>query len=79
MSDDLNPLDYHFWDAVQKLVYEGRERQPFENLAQLSRRIRRVWAKACNMDHIRKAIDQFRPRFKKVVACEGDRIKQYFG
>ena len=77
-SPDLNPVDYHFWDSVQKLVYENRRGRPFENFAQLNRRIRSVWGKAINMHHIRKAIDQFRSRAKKVVELDADPIKQHF-
>ena len=57
-SCDLNPLDYHFWDAVSNLLYEGRN-EPFENLAQLSRWIKQVWPRACNMVNTRKAVEQF--------------------
>ena len=76
-SCDLNPVDYYFWDAVNKLVYANRK-EPFENLAQLSRKIRSVWTRAINMTHIKKAIDQFIPCCKKVVECEADPITQYF-
>ena len=41
-SPDLNPVDYHFWDSVQKMVHENSRRKSFENFAQLNRRIRYV-------------------------------------
>ena len=77
-SCDLNPLDYHFWDAVSNLIYKGRN-DPFENLAQLSRRIKQVWPRACNMINIRKAVEQSLPRSRKVVETESERIQQFFG
>ena len=76
-SPDLNPLDYYFWEVIKTEVYKNRS-EPFQNLAQLSRRIRIVWQRAINMEHVRKAIDQFRPRCQKVVECRGYPIKQYF-
>jgi transposase len=78
-SPDLNPLDYHFWNSIVKLVYENRRSQPFDNFAQLNRRIKAVWNRAINMDHIRKSIDQFRDRLKKVVEEDAGPITQYFG
>ena len=62
-----------------KLVYENRRTPPFENFAQLNRRIKAVWNRATNMDHIRKSIDQFRDRLKKVVEEDAGPITQHFG
>ena len=47
-SPDLNPLDYHFWDSIVKLVYENRTTQPFENFAQLNRHIKAVYMEQSN-------------------------------
>ena len=58
-SPDLNPLDYHFWDALKEKVYEGRK-EPFTSLDQLKRRVRRVWESANNDEHRKRAILQFR-------------------
>ena len=77
-SPDLNPVNYHFWDSVQKMVYENKRGKPFENVAKLNRRIRTVWGKAINMNHIWKAIGQFRSCAKKVVELGADPIKQHF-
>ena len=72
-SCDLNSLDHHFWDAFSNLVYEGRN-EPFENLAQLSRWIKQVGPRACNIINIQKAVEQFLPWCRKVVEFEGERI-----
>ena len=77
-SPDCNLLDYYFWNAIQNLVYEGR-REPFQNLDQLKRRIRTVWKRAINMNHLRKAVMQFRPRLKAVVQAGGGAIEDKFG
>ena len=77
-SPDLNPLDYYFWDRLKEKVYERRTK-PFENLKQLRRRIKTCWTKAVNLEEMRRAITQFRPRLKAVVKCEGGPIEQYYG
>ena len=63
-SPDCNPLDYYFWNAVSTKVYENR-REPFANLEQLKRKIKSVWPVVINMEHIQKAIMEFRPRLKE--------------
>ena len=77
-SPDCNPLDYFFWDAVKRKVYEGR-RERFQSLDQLKKRIRRVWKQACNLQTLRRAILQFRPRLLAVVKEKGGPIKTHFG
>ena len=77
-SPDCNPLDYFFWDAIKCKVYEG-QRTPFQNLTELKKRIRKVWKDGYTVERIRKAILQFRPRLKAVVAENGGPIKSYFG
>ena len=76
-SPDLNPLDYHVWNAIEEKVYEGRT-TPFESTDQLRRRIKYVWESAINLEHLRKAIKQFRPRLRAVVDNEGGPITHLF-
>ena len=59
-SPDLNPLEYHVWNAIEEKVYEGRKK-PFETTDQLQRRIKSAWDAAVNLGHLRKAIDEFSP------------------
>ena len=77
-SPDCNPLDYFFWDAVKQKVYEGR-RERFQNIDELKKRIRQVWKQSYDLDTLRKAIQQFRPRLKAVVKENGGPIKSHFG
>ena len=77
-SPDCSPLDYFFWDAVKRKVYEGR-RERFSSLDELKKQIRRVWKDACDVETLRKAIMQFRPRLKAVVKENGGPIKTHFG
>ena len=65
-------------DAVKRKVYEGR-RERFSNLDELKKRIQRVWKDACDVETLRKAIMQFRPRLKAVVTENGGPIKTHFG
>ena len=76
-SPDCNVLDYYFWNKLKEEVYKGR-REPFENLEQLKRRIKLVWNRSINVDELRKAILQFRPRLQAVVNIEGGPIKHMF-
>ena len=77
-SPDCNPLDYYFWDALSVKVYENR-REPFTCIEELKKKVRAVWKQTINMEHLRKAIQQFRPRLEKVVEENGGPIKQHFG
>ena len=77
-SPDLNVLDSYFWDAVKTKVYEGR-RLPFKDETQLQQRIKRVWKRAINLQAIRKAIKQFRPRLQSVIDYAGGPIIAYYG
>ena len=55
-SPDCNPLDYYFWEQVQRKVYENRFNRAFENENALKRRIRRVWPEVSrDIEEIRKA------------------------
>ena len=77
-SPDCNPLDFYFWDAIKRKVYEGL-RGPFHDLVELKKGIRKVWKKAFTVEELRKAILQFRPRLKAVVSENGGPIKSFFG
>ena len=73
-SPDWNPLDHYFRDAVKRKVYEGR-RERFTSLAELKKRIRKVWNDAFDIATLRKAILEFRPRLQAVVTENGGPIK----
>ena len=77
-SPDCNPLDFFFWDAIKRKVYEGR-RERFGSLDKLKKRIRRVWKSSIDVEALRKAILQFRPRLEAVVKENGGPIKKHFG
>ena len=78
-SPDCNPLDYYFWDTSWNKVYEN-QREPSETLDDLKKKIKDVWKDVAGRTVvIRKAIDQFRPRLRAVVANEGKSIKNPFG
>ena len=77
-SPDLNVLDYYFWNQVSTKVYEG-PKEPFHNLEQLKRRIKRVWKNVAELDEIQRAILQFRPRLNPVVKNNAGHIKPYYG
>ena len=79
-SCDLNPLDYYFWNAIKTLVYRERiGKGSFENKEELKASIRRNWWKAINMEEVRKSIEEFIPRCKKVGEVKGEPIKHFFG
>ena len=59
-------------------MYKGR-REPFNNLDELKKRIRKVWKDSYNLDVLQKAINEFRARLKSVVSEDGGPIKYYFG
>ena len=68
----------YFWDAVKAQVYEGR-REPFPTLDALQERIEEVWVGVVgNGATLRKAVAQFRPRLKAIVAQQGHSIKMHF-
>ena len=63
---------------VKQKVYGGR-RLPFKDLKELELKIKQVWIECCDIDVLRKALLQFRPRLKEVVRQEGGPIKQIYG
>ena len=73
-SSDYNPLDYYFWDAVKRKVYDVR-RERFTSLAELKKRMRKVWNDAFDIATLRKSILEFRPRLQAVVTENGGPIK----
>ena len=74
---DLNPLDYHFWNALKVKVYEGR-REPFTSIEQLKRRVKRVWDSAINMEQVQKSVVQFKKRLRAVMDTQGGPINHKF-
>ena len=77
---DCNPLDYYFWDRVQKKVYNGRYCYPFAMIDELKKRIRDVWDEfAKDLSQICKAMKQFLLRLEAVDTKEGGSIKTVFG
>jgi len=56
-SSDLNPVDYSFWDALQRLVY----RQKFKNIDHLKQVLNSCWD-TINQELINSAIDQWSKR-----------------
>ena len=79
-SHDCNPLDYYFWEKVQRKVDENRFNRAFENENALKRRIRRVWPEVSrDIEEIRKALKEFVPRLKSVNEKDGQCIKTLFG
>ena len=79
-SPDCSPLDYYFWEKVQRKVYQNRFNRTFENENALKRRIRRVWPEVSrDIEEIRKALKEFVPRLKSVNEKDGQCIKMLFG
>ena len=79
-SPECSPLDYYFWEKVQRKVYENRFNCAFENENALKRRIRRVWQEVSrDIEEIRKALKEFVPRLKSVNEKDGQCIKMLFG
>ena len=77
---DCNPLDYYFWEKVQKKVYKNRFNRTFENENALKTRIRRVWLEVSkDIEEIRKVLKEFVPRLKSVNEKDGQCIKMLFG
>ena len=75
-SPDYNPLDFYFWEKVQRKVYENRFNRAFENENALKRRIRRVWLEVSRgIEEIRKALKEFVPRLKSFNEKDGQCIK----
>ena len=67
-----------FWSALETKVYQDR-REPFNDLNELQECIESVWNDAVDLEVLKKAILQFRPRLEAVVKNKGNGIKQFFG
>ena len=79
-SPDCNPLDFHFWNKISEKVYEDRFSKLFKDIAELKRKIQKVWPEVANdRKEIRKALRQFVPRLTAVSENEGNSIKMIFG
>ena len=75
-SPDLNPLDYHVWNALKVEIYSGRT-TPFKNIDELKTIAQQAWKKL-PQDGIRKAVLQWRSRVKQVVKNNGGYIRNSF-
>ena len=72
-SQNLNPVDYCVWSALERNVYRGRR---FENTIELKEAILQEW-EALPQAVINNAIDGFRSRVRLVIAENGQHIEKY--
>jgi hypothetical protein len=70
---DLNPVDYCVWGILENMVYKTKIR----NRDHLRQVLEECW-ESFPQDSIDKAIDQFRPRLRKVIEVEGKHTVQLF-
>ena len=70
-SPDLNILDYHTWDHIDKIVQQNEN---IETLADLKREVVRSYQNV-NMDEVTKAIESWPKRLKKCIEAKGDRFE----
>jgi len=70
-SQDLNPVDYAVWDALQQMVYQRRR---FTTINQLKQAIVIEWGKL-SQRFIDLAIGQWRCRLECVVQQQGGHIE----
>lgn len=73
-SPDLNPVDYSIWGAMEQRVYTGRK---IATLVELRQVLVEEWTNF-PQEIISNAIQQFRPRLRKVVEENGGHIEQFF-
>ena len=73
-SPDLNPVDYSIWGAMEQRVYTGRK---IATLVELRQVLVEEWTNF-PQEIISNAIQQFRPRLRKVVEENGGHIEQCF-
>ena len=72
-------LDYHFWSKVKDKVYEDRFGNPFKDIAELKRKIRKVWPQvASDTKEICKAPKHFVPLLNAVAENERNCTKMIF-
>ena len=76
-SPNCNHMDYFFWDAIHELVMYSGRKEPFNDVDELKRAIRRCWRNAQDIHKIRRAIAQFLPRLREVVKNNGGPINTH--
>lgn len=73
-SPDLNPVDYTVWSWMEQKVYTGEK---IRDIPHLRRKLSNAWEEL-PQTLLDDAIDQFRPRLKKVIEVGGLHIEQFF-
>lgn len=73
-SPDLNPLDFSIWGNLSQRVYRGRK---IKDVTELKNVLIQEWSNL-PQNEIDLAIEQFRPRLRKVIEMEGKHIEQFF-
>jgi hypothetical protein len=68
-SPDLNPLDYYFWSAVVNKMGSQRYKKREEFIEVITKAIEKV-----PINEIKKAINSFMPRCRKVEAAKGQYV-----
>ena len=68
-----NPLDTYLWNAKTVEVYKGRGEQ-YTNIEHLKSRVRKVWQRAIDTEHMKKAIFQSQPCLQWLMRMEGGAI-----
>ena len=69
-SPDLNVLDYHTWDHLDKMV----QKSDIKTLQDLKREVVRAF-KNVNMEEVRKAIKSWKKRMEACLKANGDRFE----
>lgn len=72
-SPDLNPVDYGIWENLAERVYRIKIR----DVAHLRTLIIEKWEEI-PQEQVDRAINQFKPRLRKVVEVNGKHIEQFF-
>ena len=67
---DLNPVDYGIWESLAHRVYQDS----ISDIKDLKAALRRHWIQL-PQDMIIRALDQHRPRLRKVIETNGKHIK----
>ena len=70
-SPDLNVLDYHTWDHMDKMVQQNKD---IVTLSDLKREVVRSYQNV-NMDEVRKSIESWPKRLEKCIEAGGDRFE----
>ena len=72
-SPDLNPMHYSIWGILEPMVYKEKIR----DREHLKATLLTCWERI-PQDAVDAAIDQFRPRLRKVIEVEGKHVEQFF-